>query len=408
MSAAAAGGQPAGFERARAVADAVLFEGYILYPYRASAPKNRLRWQFGVLAPQGSDASETSSAHADCLVDPGRGSGPTLAVRLRFLQVQRRFSRGPGDPPWDEGVVREIDAHADLVPGAVAHHRFEVPGGEEEGRRRRALRGVVRIATEAVPGPYGLLKVRVRTENRTQRSAEALPDDGDDRAEMLCGALIGTHTLLAVTGGRFLSPTDPPRWAAGAAAGCESRHTWPALVDDHTLLCAPIILGDRPRIAEESPADFHDGTEIDELLTLRTMTLTDAEKREARATDARAAAIIDHADSIAPEVLERLHGAVRRPRDAPDGSPDPDDGRVRVLGGRAARGSRVRLRPGGGRRTDAQDMFLHGRTARVSAVLQDVDGGTHLAVTLDDDLGADLHEAVGRFRYFAPDEVELL
>ncbi|MFH8410092.1 hypothetical protein ACH4FX_35735 [Streptomyces sp. NPDC018019] len=408
MSAGATGGQPAGFERARAVADAVLFEGYILYPYRASAPKNRLRWQFGVLAPPGADASETSYAQADCLVDPGRSRGTALTVRLRFLQVQRRFSRGPGDPPWDEGVVREIDAHADLVPGAVVTRPFEVAGGAEEGRRRWPLRGELRIATEAVPGPYGLLKVRVRAENRTERAAEDVPDGGDTRAEMLCGALIGTHTLLAVTGGRFLSPTDPPRWAAGAAAGCESRHTWPALIDDRTLLCAPIILGDHPRIAEESPADFHDGTEIDELLTLRTMTLTDEEKRQARATDARAAAIIEHADTIAPDALERLHGAVRRRRDEPDAAPGRDGDRVQVLGGWAARGSRVRLRPGGGRRTDAQDMFLHGRTARVSAVLQDIDGGTHLAVTLDDDLGADLHEAVGRFRYFAPDEVELL
>lgn len=400
MSAEAAGGQPAGFERARAVADAVLFEGYILYPYRASAPKNRLRWQFGVLAPPGADASETSYAQADCLVDPGRGNGTALAVRLRFLQVQRRYSRGPGDPPWDEGVVREIDTHADLAPGATANCPFTVPGGAEAGRRRWPLRGTLRISTEAVPGPYGLLKVRVRTENHTRPAAGG----GGDRADMLCGALIGTHTLLAVTGGRFLSPTDPPQWAAGAAAGCENRHTWPALIDDSTLLCAPIILGDRPRIAEESPADFHDGTEIDELLTLRTMTLTDEEKRQARATDERAAAIVDHADTIAPDTLERLHGAVRRPRDAPD----PDSDRVQVLGGWAARGSRVRLRPGGGRRTDAQDMFLHGRTARVSVVLRDVDGATYLAVTLDDDLGADLHEAVGRFRYFAPDEVELL
>ena len=43
---------PASFELARAVADAVLYEGYLLYPYRRSSGKNRVRWQFGVLAPR--------------------------------------------------------------------------------------------------------------------------------------------------------------------------------------------------------------------------------------------------------------------------------------------------------------------------------------------------------------------
>ena len=37
-----------GLDRARAIADAVLYEGYLLYPYRASSSKNQVRWQFGV------------------------------------------------------------------------------------------------------------------------------------------------------------------------------------------------------------------------------------------------------------------------------------------------------------------------------------------------------------------------
>ena len=64
----------------------------------------------------------------------------------------------------------------------------------------------------------------------------------------------------------------------------------------------------------------------------------------------------------------------------------------------------VRLRPGS-RRADAQDMFLDGRTATVEAVLLDVDGGSHLAVTLDE-LAEDGVNPHGRFLYFAPDEVE--
>ena len=42
-------------ELARAVADAVLYEGYLLYPYRATSSKNQVRWQFGVLGPDGAE-----------------------------------------------------------------------------------------------------------------------------------------------------------------------------------------------------------------------------------------------------------------------------------------------------------------------------------------------------------------
>ena len=71
-----------------------------------------------------------------------------------------------------------------------------------------------------------------------------------------------------------------------------------------------------------------------------------------------------------------------------------------------AKGSRVRLRPT--RRADAQDIFLAGQVARVTAVLSDVDGETHVAVVLEDDPAADLHDWYGRYWYFAPDEIEPL
>jgi hypothetical protein len=53
-------------------------------------------------------------------------------------------------------------------------------------------------------------------------------------------------------------------------------------------------------------------------------------------------------------------------------------------------------------------MFLTGLVATVRAVLSDVDGSTHVAVTVDDDPAADLHNTHGRFRYFSPDEIEPL
>jgi hypothetical protein len=393
------------FDQAGAVADAVLFEGYVLYPYRASAAKNQVRWQFGVLAPPDADPSETSSSRTECLVEPRAGDA-VLDVRVRFLQVVTR----DGDPPWDEGAVREIDVSVPLEPAAT-EREFELPGGAEGVRRWWPLSGAVSVSVERVPGPYDLLKLSLSVENRTAFA-------GGPRPDMLRRSLVAAHSLLGVRDGVFLSLLDPPHWAGGAVASCDNRHTWPVLIDDTTMLSSPIILYDRPEIAAESRAGFCDSTEIDELLVLRTMTLTDEEKAEARATDERAAAIVDYADTIQPEIFERLHGAIRslRPAAEPqtpwwdpgaDRSVSPETDSVEVPGGRVARGAKVRLRPGR-RRADIQDMFLAGRTATVAAVLFDVDGETHLAVTIDDDPAAELNDEIGRYLYFAPDEVEAL
>src|SRR3954453_6922961 len=79
-------------ELARTGADAVLFEGYLLYPYRATSSKNQVRWQFGVLGPPGaSDAGlgGDPDVGADCVL--GRGAGDArVPAHVRFLQLQTR------------------------------------------------------------------------------------------------------------------------------------------------------------------------------------------------------------------------------------------------------------------------------------------------------------------------------
>ena len=163
------------------------------------------------------------------------------------------------------------------------------------------------------------------------------------------------------------------------------------------MLAAPIILPDHPQIAPESPGELFDGTEIDEILTLRTLALSDEEKAAARATDPRAAALIDRVDAMDAPTMEQLHGTIRAMTGSaggqrPPASPAGADGERRPLVGSgrrrvrlprhrlrrsstatgSPRGSRVILRPGS-RRADAQDMFLAGRAALVEAVLLDVD-----------------------------------
>ena len=398
-----------GLEVARGVADAVLSEGYLLYPYRASATKNQQRWQFGVLVPPGYAATGTGehdTMRTECLWEAGPAA--TLHVRLRFLWLETRHEPS-GD--WDEAVAQEIDVAAPVAEllGGGRVEPFRLPAGTDTGadgvvRQRAELRGQLRLTAELLPGAYRLIRVRAEVANTSAWSG------GQDaaRSEALRHSLVATHTLLAADGGEFLSLLDPPEWAAQAAAQCANLRTWPVLVGEpprrDLILSCPIILYDYPKVAPESPQDLFDCTEIDELLSLRTLALTEAEKQQARATDPRAAALIDQIEQMPPELLSRLHGAIRSVR--PKQSADPVDDTVLVAGHRVGRGWRVRLHPGPS--TDAQDMFLTGRTATVHGVKHDVDGRSYLAVTLDDDLGADLYAANGRFRYFDPSEVEPL
>jgi hypothetical protein len=447
---------------ARRVADTVLYEGYLLYPYRASHGKNltRVRWQFGVLVPRAhheteappagpgtvSGAAESWYSATECIVEP-YAPDPEIDVRLRFLRVQARTMAEGGAGPLqsgDEGTETELESRFSLEKLCAAEHvvPFELEATcETEGpltRRRQALSLQLRASAEVLPGPYGIARLRLVVENVTDWARP-----GAGREEVLARSPVATHLLVGVTGGRFVSLVDPPEWARPAVAGCINEHTWPVLVGSaaqDTVLSAPMVLPDFPQIAPESPTDLFDGTENDELLSLRIMTLTDEEKAEARATDARAAAIIDAVDNLPPELYERLHGAIRSLQQvtgevpeiwtdelgelkeppvpgaeegvpwwnpAADASVSPETDSVPIKGVDVARGSRVVLRPGAGR-SDAQDMFLIGRPATVAAVLFDVEDEPYVAVTLDDDPGADIMRWHGRYLYFKPWEVEPL
>jgi hypothetical protein len=465
-------------EHARRVADAILYEGYLLYPYRGSAQKNQVRFQFGVLMPPAyceADPSENSAFQTECLLECADDA--QVLVTVRFLQLQHRIVQevpaDGGEPrdvaslqvdgaeytSWQEAAERQQQATASVgaLLGKDRNLEFHIGSGESTEdltdaagrqagrliRRWAALDGRIQLSAARVAGPYGALRLRLRVENRAE--PEVPPGTRD---EALGHALIAAHALIGVPGGAFLSQTDPPEWAAAEVAACTNIGTWPVLAGPaecrDLVLSSPVILYDHPEIAAESAGDLFDATEIDEILTLRTLALTDAEKREARATDPRAAQLMDRMDSMPPEMLERMHGAIRYLKSVPghatpphpppepgfpagpdellgdpvlnrpqvpwwdpgaDTSVSPETDHVIIDGVSVARGSRVTMRPGS-RRADAQDLFLAGRTAVVEAVLHDVDGLVHVAVTPDDDPAADLQRSHGRFLYFAPDEIE--
>src|SRR5262249_47937793 len=141
--------------------------------------------------------------------------------------------------------------------------------------------------------------------------------DADQRSrdDALMHSFVSTHTILEVQQGSFVSLLDPPADCKAAASACVNIGTYPVLVGDESdrscMLSSPIILYDYPQIAPESAGDLFDGTEIDEILTLRIMTLTDDEKREMRGVDERARMILERTEKIPAEQMWKMHGAVR-------------------------------------------------------------------------------------------------
>ncbi|HEX3370553.1 MAG TPA: hypothetical protein VHS56_13315 [Candidatus Cybelea sp.] len=408
-------------EPALAVANAVLYEGYILFPYTASAKKNRIRWQFGVVVPQAYAAlgsGEPSVSQTEVLLQAGNGTRVTVVVR--FLQVETRWIQVRAGPEFetvesveidgrryvsfDEGIEREIEVPVDpfgpptAAPIAFADEERVEPLGEAAARvvrRRWPLHGSVTVKCEPVAGDRQLRKLRVCVANQSA----VVPGE---RSSALRTAFVSTHTLLYAEGGRFLSVLDPPPEAQLETPALRNRHTWPVLVGDETadaqrsplVLSSPIILYDFPAVAPQSQGDTFDATEIDELMMLSVRSLSDAEREEARATDPRARAIVDRAERFGAQELTDLHGVLDIP------SMDC----VFVKGEKIAKGSIVRLHPK--RRADVWDEFLEGKTATVRAIHQDVENQMYVAVTVDDDPASDLHDWYGRSLFFYPDEVE--
>ncbi|MDQ3172932.1 MAG: hypothetical protein M3Q91_04370 [Acidobacteriota bacterium] len=362
------------------IADAVLYEGYILYPYRPSAVKNQQRWNFGALCPESySEAqagTEACTMQTECLVQCS--SKTTLDVSVRFLHLLSRevreqladcqlpiadcghleipsststshFSPVPSlevngqlFQTWQEAVEREVHLPGlKLVqPGVQSYSEtFSFPQSEtvealrDEGsgetvglivRRQQAIEGTIELriadcgsridesAPEALNPKFNRpLKVTVRILNQTP-----LENAGQrSRDEALMRSLVSSHTILNVREGEFVSLLDPPEALRGAAAGCSNVGTYPVLVGEEgagdCMLSSPIILYDYPQIAPESIGNLYDGTEIDEILTLRIMTLTDEEKREMRGVDERARQILERTETLPMEQLMKMHGAMR-------------------------------------------------------------------------------------------------
>jgi hypothetical protein len=428
----------------KAVADAILYEGYILYPYRKSSLKNQQRWTFGGLFPKGYSArggGDRSFLQCECLV---RGDANTkISVQFRFLQVAARTIATLKTParaidvsslpeheivdslniggksylPWDEAVAQERTITANALHNLIGKPEadFSFPAdiaAEPISDEDSLIAGLVLRETKAITARLSIcaeecapkvFKLTARIENTT-------PIDESRCAKRDLAApfaLASTHLILHADGGAFVSMTDPPEDLVAASRTCSNEGCWPVLAGEDgttdTVLAAPIILYDYPKIAPESDNDLFDGTEIDEILILRILTMTDAEKHEMASGDARAQALLARLESMSPEELGKLHGTWRNV------AADPRVGKPELVSvgyGDLTVGDRVRLKPRKG--GDVIDIVLSGKVAIIEAIERDFEDRIHVAVVVEDDPGREF--GTGRFPghrfFFSPEEME--
>jgi hypothetical protein len=438
------------------VVHAVLYEGYILYPYRASAKKNRQRFTFGRVYPEAYSAAERNiepcRMQTECLLEAPPSA--RVEVTVRFLQPMAREVgalaaplrklpapdypdffhlvpelevEGTLYPSWQEAVERtvlmpmatlsELCDQPRRIPFSLVATRSIEPILDRNQhiagvivRRQEAIEGVVDVSAE--PCGASAFKLAVRIVNRTQVSPESLSDPD----EIVMRTFASTHTILHAEEGDFVSLIDPPEQFADAAAACRNIGTWPILVGDEAkherdvMVSSPIILYDYPKIAPESPGDLFDSGEIDEILTLRIMTMTDEEKREMRNVDAQARRILERTESLPEGDLLRMHGVMRGTNHLDENFFNPANRleEISVNGVSLRQGDLVRVRPKA--RADAMDMALAGKIAMIESIEQDAENKTHLALVIEDDPGRDLGllRQPGHRFFYGADEVEPL
>jgi hydrogenase maturation protease len=339
-------------DHVRQIAQAVLYEGYLLWPYRASSLKNRHRWTIGGVHPEAYGRAHDGNPwrmRTECLVEAEPGD--TVDVRVRFLHVVTREphdggpAHGARPAPGEEAQERELSLPGlilDELPHHPARTTIDIPAGhrgdaqacaderraEPDGTRAdpdgtradpdglpvepvahawEALCGRIEVAARRLRP--GLFRITAEVVNTT-------PWPGGTRADAMRRALVSAHIVLHSPAARFVSLMDPPDGLREHAAGCRNEGVWPVLAgpegDRHTVLAAPIILYDHPRIAPESPGDLFDATEIDQLLTLSVLALSDQEQQEIRDGDPRGREILDRCAALTQDDLMRLHGLMRR------------------------------------------------------------------------------------------------
>lgn len=441
------------FESVEKIAAAVLYEGYILYPYRKTAIKNRQRWNFGTLHPRVYAEQQRPQepfrfvAEFLCVAPVNSRASTvdavsTIDVRVSFLQLARQRAihdaNELSDPSlaWDEAIER-TSTHRDLKLQDLLSARLEL-ALHLDGAVLPEGRGSVpapdleaRILISAKSLDEGSCRLHIELENITP-----LPSGpAARRDEALQRSFVSAHVVVGIKNGEFVSLLDPPPVYCASAAACNNVGVFPVLAgeepDRSLIFCSPIILYDYPKIAPESEGDFFDSTEMDEMLALRVLTLTDAEKEEMRHGDPRARKILERTETMTEEAMLKAHGVIRSLRNLDPEMMHPDTMSPATLNGEQGFGAwnpfeeskappesvsvfgvdlqvgdRIRIWPQ--KSADIMDMALKGKVAVIEAIEQNFEDQVQFAVVLDDDPGREfgMMRQPGHRFFFSPEEVE--
>ncbi len=223
------------------IANAILYEGYLLYPYRKSALKNQQRFNFGLLQPN--DFFQTQ------VLVLGKAEG--FSVRVRFLQTLTRQiidkdgikqARLEIDKQifetWDEVVERNIetDKLIEFNFDCEMSEEYLSVGKAKFVRTTEEIYGRIEIETQNSRKNLQRLTVKIYNLSKIER-------------------FISTHAILSVENVEFVSLLEYEKEFQGEVKALKQNGLFPVLVEKNVMLASPIILYDFPQIAPESSGE---------------------------------------------------------------------------------------------------------------------------------------------------------
>lgn len=273
-------------EKIKKLADAILYEGYALFPYRKNALKNQKRFNFGVLSPKCWAEKQTNEyffQQTEVLFTANENAKVTF--QFRYLQLEE-------NEDWQT-------AHEKIFENSVDVKEYQTSDFKIQND------GKITLKTEKLD--ENLFKLTFKIENL----AENTSFKNLSREEILPFSFVSAHTVFEIENGEFISVIEPLKEFKDYSQMLDNINCFPVLVGDKNLrncvLSAPIILYDFPETAENSFDNFFDGLEIDELMVMNLLALTDKEKEEIKNTDAKTRKILEKIEKVSAEDLLKLH-----------------------------------------------------------------------------------------------------
>lgn len=273
------------FGKIEKLADAILYEGYALFPYRKNALKNQKRFNFGVLSPKCWAEKQTNEQYfqqTEILILANESA--KISFKVRYLQIEN-------NEDWQTAHEKVYENSVEMKEFQISDFKFQIDG---------------KIELIAKKLGENLFKLSFKLQNLTEKESFK----NFSREEILSFSFVSTHTIFEIENGEFISAIEPLETFQKYSQTLENINCFPVLVGErkrNCVLSAPIILYDFPEASENSFDNFFDGLEIDELMIMNILALTDKEKEEIKKTDERTRKMLEKIENASAEDLLKLH-----------------------------------------------------------------------------------------------------